>query len=236
MATKRISDLTAVNLVSGSAILPVVQDGATVKVTFADLTGSIAGLGGTAVTASYALTAETASYAVSASHEITYELSSSFAETATSASYATTAITASRLYKDVAPIYVGTQQKDSLAATEMTGEVITIKSNDDATSTPAYVVSNTDGTKFGSFGMQPVDGEVYLSAIGGNLNILSTTSRIKASGSLDIRDSLIVGEVLTLKPTHPLPSYLVPTGSFAVSASNPAKPYFWDGDIWNPLY
>jgi len=94
MATKRISDLTAVNLVSGSAIIPVVQDGTTVKITFANLTGSIAGLGATPATASYALTALTASYAVSASHEITFELSSSYAETATSASHALTSNTA----------------------------------------------------------------------------------------------------------------------------------------------
>jgi len=90
MAQKKISELTAVVLASGSAVLPIVQDGTTFKITFANLTGSILNVA-TAVTASHALTALTASYAVSASHEITYELSSSFAETATSASHALTA-------------------------------------------------------------------------------------------------------------------------------------------------
>jgi hypothetical protein len=83
MATTKISDLTAVTLVSSSAVFPIVQDGTTVKVTFANLTGSLR----TVPTASYAL------FAVSASHEITYELSSSYAETAslaTTASYAAT--------------------------------------------------------------------------------------------------------------------------------------------------
>lgn len=110
MATKRITDLTAVTLLSGSAVLPIVQDGVTAQITFADLTGSIAGLGGTAVTASYALTAETASYAVSASYEISYETSSSYAETADvaiSASYAQTATTAAGVYKDSGPVVIG---------------------------------------------------------------------------------------------------------------------------------
>ena len=93
MAQKKISELTAVVLASGSAVLPIVQDGTTFKITFANLTGSILNVA-TAVTASHALTALTASYAVSASHEITYELSSSFAETATSASHALTSNTA----------------------------------------------------------------------------------------------------------------------------------------------
>lgn len=467
MAQKKISELTAVVLASGSAVLPIVQDGTTSKITFANLTGSILNVA-TAVTASHALTALSASYAVSASHEITYELSASFAETATSAShaltasfattatsasYATTAshassatfaagvykdsgpvvignaigdisvdglsttvvnitalgsstitgsldvngtakfnggvtgsfsgsftgngsglteVTASRLFKAIAPIYVGTQQNDSLGTTEMAGDSITIRSNDDTSSTPLYKVSNTGGTKLGVFGLEPGTGEVYLSAFNGGLNLLSTTGIIKVSGSLDIRDSLIVqsgasgsfsgsftgngagltevtasvasdlykpsgsisvgigaesniiqisgsliqlgnptlytqtlvsrrldvsgslvvhnqlgygfagigvdnagdaqigannylnillksdgtttiyngvhisasisvdaGSVLTLKPVHPLPTFNgfpQPTGSFAVSASNPVKPYFWDGSAWNPLY
>ena len=40
---------------------------------------------------------------------------------------------------------------------------------------------------------------------------------------------------LTLTPIDPLPSG-VATGSFAVSASTPPKPYFWDGSNWNALY
>lgn len=252
MAQKKISELTAVVLASGSAVLPIVQDGTTSKITFANLTGSILNVA-TAVTASHALTALSASYAVSASHEITYELSSSFAETTTSASHALTSntaisasyaltashalnanietgqfavtgsntfignqiidgtvtattftgsfigdgsglteVTASRLYKAIAPIYVGTQENDSLGTTEMAGDSITIRSNDDTSSTPLYRVSNTGGTKLGVFGLQPGTGEVYLSAFNGGLNLLSTTGIIKASGSLDIRDSLIV--------------------------------------------
>ena len=40
---------------------------------------------------------------------------------------------------------------------------------------------------------------------------------------------------LTLIPINPLPSGAA-TGSFAVSASTPPKPYFWDGSNWNALY
>jgi hypothetical protein len=41
--------------------------------------------------------------------------------------------------------------------------------------------------------------------------------------------------IITLHPQSPLPSN-VPTGSFAVSSSNPPIPYFWDGSIWRALY
>ena len=42
------------------------------------------------------------------------------------------------------------------------------------------------------------------------------------------------GKVLTLEPINPLPSG-VPTGSFAVSASIPPRPYMWDGSAWYAL-
>ena len=41
-------------------------------------------------------------------------------------------------------------------------------------------------------------------------------------------------KVLTLEPINPLPSG-VPTGSFAVSASIPPRPYMWDGSAWYAL-
>lgn len=47
--------------------------------------------------------------------------------------------------------------------------------------------------------------------------------------------SVNISNILTLDPQHPLPSN-IPTGSFAVSSSNPPKPYFWDGSNWNALY
>ena len=53
---------------------------------------------------------------------------------------------------------------------------------------------------------------------------------------LTINGDLIVSasQVLTLQPTHPLPSG-VATGSFAVSASAPPRPYMWDGSSWYAL-
>jgi len=41
--------------------------------------------------------------------------------------------------------------------------------------------------------------------------------------------------ILTLTPQHPLPTVNIPTGSFAVSASSPPRPYFWDGMNWNSI-
>ena len=52
-----------------------------------------------------------------------------------------------------------------------------------------------------------------------------------ASTSSYLNETLII----TLNPQDPLPAG-VPTGSFAVSSSNPPIPYFWDGSIWRALY
>jgi len=66
------------------------------------------------------------------------------------------------------------------------------------------------------------------------------TQRISVSGSItSISGSLNVtgsGAIFTLQPQSPLPTVGIPTGSFAVSSSIPAKPFFWDGSIWNALY
>jgi hypothetical protein len=53
---------------------------------------------------------------------------------------------------------------------------------------------------------------------------------------LTINGDLIVSgsQVLTLVPTHPLPTGIA-TGSFAVSASIPPRPYMWDGSSWYAL-
>ena len=53
--------------------------------------------------------------------------------------------------------------------------------------------------------------------------------------ALHISSSTTVSAVLTLDPQHPLPTNS-PTGSFAVSSSNPPKPYFYNGTTWNALY
>jgi hypothetical protein len=65
----------------------------------------------------------------------------------------------------------------------------------------------------------------------GNVGIGTTapTAKLHVSGSARI------DEVLTLTPLDPLPTGS-PTGSFAVSASVPPIPYFYDGTTWNALY
>ena len=69
----------------------------------------------------------------------------------------------------------------------------------------------------------------------------SNTTTPLISGDFSTRDLTINGDltvsgsqVLTLQPTHPLPTG-VATGSFAVSASTPPRPYMWDGSSWYAL-
>ena len=71
---------------------------------------------------------------------------------------------------------------------------------------------------------------------------VSNTTTPLISGDFSTRDLTINGDltvsgsqVLTLQPVHPLPSSGVATGSFAVSASIPPRPYMWDGSSWYAL-
>lgn len=48
--------------------------------------------------------------------------------------------------------------------------------------------------------------------------------------------SVTINNILVIVPQHPLPSSGVLTGSFAVSASVPPKPYFYNGTTWTALY
>jgi hypothetical protein len=65
----------------------------------------------------------------------------------------------------------------------------------------------------------------------GNVGMGTTTPTSK----LHVSGSARIDEVLTLTPLDPLPTGS-PTGSFAVSASVPPIPYFYDGTTWNALY
>jgi hypothetical protein len=70
---------------------------------------------------------------------------------------------------------------------------------------------------------------------------VSSTTTPLILGDFSTRDLTINGDlivsasqVLTLQPKHPLPTG-VATGSFAVSASTPPRPYMWDGSSWYAL-
>ena len=67
----------------------------------------------------------------------------------------------------------------------------------------------------------------------GNQRITVSGSTTSISGSLSVTGS---AAIFTLQPQSPLPTVGIPTGSFAVSSSIPAKPFFWDGSVWNALY
>jgi len=73
-------------------------------------------------------------------------------------------------------------------------------------------------------------------------NSVSNVTNPLILGDFSTRDLTINGDltvsgsqVLTLQPVHPLPSSGIATGSFAVSASTPPRPYMWDGSSWYAL-
>ena len=61
--------------------------------------------------------------------------------------------------------------------------------------------------------------------------------RVNSTVSASFQTSVYIAPnyVLTLAPRHPLPSVGIPTGSFAVSSSNPPRPFMWDGTSWYAL-
>ena len=101
--------------------------------------------------------------------------------------------------------------------------VINGDATDSVNSTLAFSTKATGG--LGTFQSSDIDLEIVS---GSAVNIYRDTT---LNGSLTVSGS----EVLTLTPTHPLPSS-PSTGSFAVSGSTPPIPYFYDGSSWNALY
>ena len=97
-------------------------------------------------------------------------------------------------------------------------------------------VSGSNNTIIGANVVLPdgVHNNRIIIADGRGTQIISTSGSITSiSGSLNVTGS---SAIFTLQPQSPLPTANIPTGSFAVSSSIPAKPYFWDGSVWNALY
>ncbi|CAB4143642.1 hypothetical protein UFOVP450_188 [uncultured Caudovirales phage] len=86
----------------------------------------------------------------------------------------------------------------------------------------------------------PKNSDIYIFT-GDNFNgkahakaVFKANNEHQISGSLNISGSITLNNLLTLQPLHPLPEAV--RGTFAVSASDPPKPYFSDGNQWNALY
>jgi len=70
----------------------------------------------------------------------------------------------------------------------------------------------------------------------GSLFGTASWSNNSVSSSYALTASYYSNNILTLTPQNPLPSGSgVPTGSFAISASIPPRPYMWDGSSWYAL-
>jgi hypothetical protein len=102
------------------------------------------------------------------------------------------------------------------------GQAITLD-----TSNGMYLVGASNQLRFYNNGLPRMVIENSNGNIG--INTITPTTKLHVSGSARI------DEVLTLTPLDPLPTGS-PTGSFAVSASVPPIPYFYDGTSWNALY
>ena len=75
------------------------------------------------------------------------------------------------------------------------------------------------------------ESSIYTTSTDSNPVILKNVTVDQASSSSYLSETSLI----SLTPQSPLPSN-VPTGSFAVSSSNPPIPYFWDGSVWRALY
>ena len=116
---------------------------------------------------------------------------------------------------------------------------LTIKTNigTQAVTTQAIIFPNTTANVGIALGGHPTayNHLVIVSASHGSASIGIGTASPLLSHALTVTGSVAISNVLTLIPQDPLPSG-VATGSFAVSSSVPAKPYFWDGSTWQALY
>jgi hypothetical protein len=79
-------------------------------------------------------------------------------------------------------------------------------------------------------GSVTVTSGIYGSLVGNASTATSASYAINCTTA-----SYIAANKLTITPSNPLPTNVL-TGTFAVSASSPPKPYFWDGTTWNALY
>lgn len=130
----------------------------------------------------------------------------------------------------------------SVATTTIAGNGNNINIDTIDNTTPLGI-SLTDGGLFLSFLQLTFNPATGVTSIEGqpNLNIISTLTSIQSNtditGSLEVKGNVTVSgsQVLTLEPVDPLPSSPLATGSFAVSASVPPRPYMWDGSAWYAL-
>ena len=82
----------------------------------------------------------------------------------------------------------------------------------------------------------PIQNNITISTDETSVNVTSTTSKVvQVSTAGPQGPATTVYSIITLTPVHPLPTSPA-TGTLAVSASSPPKPYFYDGASWNPLY
>ena len=101
------------------------------------------------------------------------------------------------------------------------------------TSDDGYLILGNDqtysATGKGIF-INPLASNSSIVSIGGDPSAIWTSN-----ATLAVSGSVKCLNVLTIQPMHPLPNNAA-TGSFAVSASTPPIPYFWNGSNWNALY
>ena len=87
-------------------------------------------------------------------------------------------------------------------------------------------------------GFETQNNNIFIADGAGNTRIFVSGSGNVGIGTSTPRTSLHISgssPILTLVPQNPLPTTNIPTGSFAVSASIPPRPYMWDGTSWYAL-
>ena len=185
----------------------------------------------TNATGSYILNSQTASF-------VQNDQTSSFVQNSQTGSFRTGSFTGSFTGSLFGTSSWASSASQALTASFVNGAIFTT-SNRAANATIANTV-NTTLSSATNLTAYPIVSLTTAGAASSLRNYGSLTGSLKFIINENNTDIVATGSIsatniLSLTPQHPLPSG-VPTGSFAVSASVPPRPFFWNGSSWNALY
>jgi len=117
---------------------------------------------------------------------------------------------------------IGSQGQLFSVTDDFTGSLFSVN---DISGLPLLDVDSSETITLGIF----TDPGITVTGSNVGFGTATPTQRLHVSGTA------LFNNIIALEAQDPLPTGVL-TGSFAVSASSPPKPYFYDGTNWNALY